>query len=66
MGPHGRLIAVNGLFRPFALVGGRAVATWTMPGGKVALAPFTPLSAPEETALAADAAEVERFLRHDG
>ena len=66
VGRHGRLIAVNGLFRPFALVRGRAVATWTMPGGKVALAPFAPLPAPDEAALTADATEVERFLRHDG
>jgi hypothetical protein len=66
VGPHGRLVAVNGLFRPFALVRGRAVATWTMPGGKVVLAPFAPLPAPDEAALTADATEVERFLRHDG
>ena len=66
VGPHGRLVAVNGLFRPFALVRGRAVATWTMPGGKVVLAPFAPLLAPDEAALTADATEVERFLRHDG
>src|SRR5215472_2088373 len=62
VGPHGRLVAVNGLFRPFALVRGRAVATWAMPGGQVALAPFAPLSAADEAALATDAAEVERFL----
>jgi hypothetical protein len=62
VGAHGRLITVNGLFRPFALVRGRAVATWTMPGGKVALAPFAPLAGPDAAALAADAAEVERFL----
>jgi hypothetical protein len=62
VGPHGRRIAVNGLFRPFALVHGRAAGTWSMPGGKVALAPFAPLPAPEEAALRADAAEVERFL----
>ena len=66
VGRHGRLVAVNGLFRPFALVRGRAVATWTMPGGKVALAPFAPLPAPDEAALTADATEVERFLRPDG
>ena len=63
VGPHGRLIAINGLFRPFALVGGRAVGTWSLPGGKVALVPFAPLSGAEAAALAADAAEVERFLR---
>jgi len=62
-GPHGKLIAVNGLFRPFALVGGRAVGTWSLPGGKVELRPFAPLPAADAAALAADAADVERFLR---
>ena len=62
LGPHAGLVTVGGLFRPFALVGGRAVATWSMPGGKVELAPFAPLPAPDAAALAADAAEVERFL----
>ncbi|HET7245435.1 MAG TPA: winged helix DNA-binding domain-containing protein [Streptosporangiaceae bacterium] len=62
VGPHGRLIAINGLFRPFALVRGRAAGTWSLPGGKVALAPFTPLPDADAVALAADAAEVERFL----
>jgi hypothetical protein len=33
-----------------------------MPGGTVALAPFTPLPPADAAALAADAAEVERFL----
>jgi hypothetical protein len=63
VGPHGRLIAINGLFRPFALVRGRAVGTWSLPGGKVALAPFAPLADADAAALAADAAEVERFLQ---
>jgi Winged helix DNA-binding domain len=62
VGEHGPLITVNGLFRPFALVRGRAVATWSMPGGKVTLAPFAPLPPADATALAADAAQVERFL----
>src|SRR5215475_7692687 len=62
VGPHGKLVAINGLFRPFAMVGGRAVGTWGMPAGKVALTPFTPLPEADAAALAADAAEVERFL----
>jgi hypothetical protein len=62
-GPHGKLIAVNGLFRPFALVRGRAVGTWSLPAGKVTLAPFAPLAGADAAALAADAADVERFLR---
>lgn len=62
LGSHAGLVTVGGLFRPFALVGGRAVATWSMPGGKVELAPFAPLPVPDAAALAADAAEAERFL----
>ena len=61
-GPHGKLVAINGLFRPFAMVAGRAAGTWSMPGGKVALTTFAPLSEDAAAALARDAAEVERFL----
>ena len=62
LGEHGKLVVSGGMFRPFALVRGRGVATWTQPGGKVTLAPFAPLSAADEAALATDAAAVERFL----
>ncbi len=62
VGPHGKLVASNGLFRPFAMVAGRAAGTWGMPGGKVALTPFAPLPEADAAALAADAAQVERFL----
>jgi hypothetical protein len=55
-------VTVNGLFRPFALAGGRAVATWTVAGGQVALAPFAPLDTQIRAALNADAADVTRFL----
>jgi hypothetical protein len=44
------------------MVAGRAAGTWSMPGGKVALTPFAPLSEAAAADLAADAAEVERFL----
>jgi hypothetical protein len=62
VGPHRRIVTVNGLFRPFALAGGRAVATWTFTGGQVALAPFAALEARTRSALDADAADVTRFL----
>jgi hypothetical protein len=62
VGPHGQLVTTGGLFRPFALAGGRAVAIWSLPAGKVELAPFAPLTEPDAAALAADASEVERFL----
>jgi hypothetical protein len=56
------IVTVNGLFRPFALVGGRAVATWTLAAGEVALAPLAPLPEPVAAALRADAQDVVRFL----
>jgi hypothetical protein len=62
LGQHTNIITVNGLFRPFALVEGRAVATWTMPDGVVELDRLAELSAAAEKALAADAADVRRFL----
>jgi hypothetical protein len=60
--PHRRIVMANGLFRPFALAGGRAVATWTITGGQVVLAPFGPLDTETQAALAVDAADVTRFL----
>jgi hypothetical protein len=56
------IVTVNGLFRPFALVCGRAVATWRLATGEVALAPFAPLPEPVAAALRADAQDVVRFL----
>jgi hypothetical protein len=62
VGPHRQIVTVNGLFRPFALADGRAVATWTFPDDQVVLAPFAELDAETRTALEADAADVTRFL----
>ena len=62
VGPHGGVVTVNGLFRPFALVKGRAVATWRMAGGEVALEPLGPISRTDARALEVDAADVVRFL----
>jgi hypothetical protein len=62
LGDHTDVVTTNGVFRPIALVGGRAVGTWTMPRGIVQLQPFAPLADDVRTALEADAAEVVRFL----
>ena len=62
VGPHKQIVTVNGLFRQFALAGGRAVGTWTYRGGAVTLAPFGPLDPATRAALDADAADVTRFL----
>jgi hypothetical protein len=59
---HRRLVTDNGLFRPFALVGGRAVATWSMPAGQVVLTPLEPIAPRVAKALQADATDVVRFL----
>lgn len=62
LGSHQGLVTVNGLFRPFALVRGRGVATWRMTRGEVELEPFARLTRPERAALEADAKDVVRFL----
>jgi hypothetical protein len=64
VGAHQGRIVSGGVFRPFALVGGRAAATWrTTPAGALALDPFSPLRAREEKALRADAEDVARHLK---
>jgi hypothetical protein len=62
LGPHRSLVTTNGLFRPFALIRGRAAGTWRMTGGKVQLEPFVRLARQDTTALAADAEDVVRYL----
>jgi hypothetical protein len=62
LGRHQQVITVNGLFRPFALVRGRAVATWRIARDEVTLAPFAPLAPADQAALELDAADVKRFL----
>ena len=62
LGPAPGIVTVNGLFRPFALVGGRVAALWAMPRGEVEISPFGPLSPADAAALAAEAADVQRFL----
>ena len=62
LGRHRGAITVGGIFRPFALVGGRAVATWRMPGGEVVLEPLERLRRTDAAALEVDAADVVRFL----
>jgi hypothetical protein len=61
-GPHRQIVTVNGLFRPFALVRGRAAAIWRFAGGEVVLEPFGRLTRRDAAALAADAKDVARFL----
>ena len=60
---HARIVTSNGIFRPFALVKGRARATWKLSAGKVVVEPFAAIARSDERALRADAQDVVRFLR---
>jgi hypothetical protein len=62
LGPHKHLVTVNGLFRPFALVRGRAAASWGMPRGEVVIEPFGRLGEADAAALDAEAQDVVRFF----
>jgi hypothetical protein len=62
VGADQAILTVNGIFRPFALVRGKAVATWTMPNDSIVLKPFAPVARKDRTVLAADAQAVARFL----
>jgi winged helix DNA-binding protein len=63
LGAHGAAVVSGGVFRPFAIVDGRAAATWVIRSGGVEVEPFRPLSKRESTALDADAQDVLRFLK---
>jgi Winged helix DNA-binding domain len=56
------IVTVNGLFRPFALVDGRAAALWSLAAGRVELSEFAPLGVEVAAALRAEADDVIRFL----
>jgi hypothetical protein len=62
VGPHHGIVTSNGLFRPFALVDGRAVATWGLEAGHVTINPLQALRPGTLRALERDAADVLRFL----
>ena len=62
LGGHAGLVTVNGIFRPFAMVEGRAVATWRLSRGKVEIEPLGRVSPAARAALDEDSADVERFM----
>jgi hypothetical protein len=62
LGPHTHLVTRNGIFRPFALVEGRAVANWGYARGEVTIEPLERLGKRAATALELEAADVSRFL----
>ncbi|HEU5417794.1 MAG TPA: winged helix DNA-binding domain-containing protein [Streptosporangiaceae bacterium] len=62
LGEHREVVTVNGLFRPFLLVEGRAAGLWSLSGGVITEQRFGPLPGDVAAAVAADAADVRRFL----
>ncbi len=62
VGRHTGVVTTNGVFRPFALVDGRVVATWGLRAGVVSITLLEPTSAGAVGALVHDGADVSRFL----
>lgn len=62
VGPHKMLVTMNGIFRPFALVDGRAVATWRLANNKVTIEHLGKVRKKDAAALEADAAAVLEYL----
>jgi hypothetical protein len=62
IGPHKFLVTDNGIFRPFALVNGRAVAVWRLLRGEVEIEPLGKVSKRASAALERDAADVLDYL----
>jgi hypothetical protein len=65
IGPHRLLVTNNGLFRPFAMVDGRAVARWRLAGGKVSIEHLSKVSKADAAVLEEDGERVLRFLRKE-
>lgn len=62
LGRHEPRVVTGGLFRPFAMADGRAVAGWRWAGDEVKMDPYERLPARHAAALGADAIDVARFL----
>jgi hypothetical protein len=62
VGEHKLLVTTNGIFRPFALVKGRAVSTWRFQQGRVEIEHLERVTKKAAGRLDADAAAVEAFL----
>jgi winged helix DNA-binding protein len=62
VGAAPNLVTVGGMFYPFAMVRGRAVARWKRADGRLELDPFRRIAKADRAALERDAEDVERFL----
>ena len=56
------IVTSNGIFRPFALIDRRAVATWSLAAGRITIHPFQPLSPHDRQSLETDADAVLTYL----
>lgn len=63
LGPHTNLVTRNGIFHPFAMANGKAVAKWGLAGGKLTMELLQRLPAKTAKALEADASAVTSFLK---
>jgi hypothetical protein len=62
LGENQQIVTTNGLFRPFALLDGRAVATWALARGEIEIRPFAKLARGVQQALERDGEDVLRYL----
>jgi hypothetical protein len=62
VGDSPNLVTVGGMFYPFAMVRGRAVARWKLTHGTLELDAFRRIAKTDRAALERDAEDVERFL----
>ncbi|HEY1855121.1 MAG TPA: winged helix DNA-binding domain-containing protein [Solirubrobacterales bacterium] len=62
VGPQKLLVTNNGIFRPFALVDGRAVATWRLSGSKLEIEHLGRVTKKAAAALEAEAEAVLAYL----
>jgi hypothetical protein len=62
VGSNQGIVTTNGVFRPFAMVNGRAVATWSLAKGRVTQTPLQKIPSTAQRALDADAREVLTYL----
>jgi Winged helix DNA-binding domain len=62
VGDTPNLVTVGGMFHPFAMVRGQAVARWKLADGELELDPFRRVGRADRQALERDATDVERFL----
>jgi hypothetical protein len=62
LGEHAARVVLGGIFRGFALVGGRAVGLWRLTGRRVEIEPWAELAAGDRVALESDADALTAWL----